>query len=670
MMRSPWSLIGALLLTVITATCTSPATLIPAATPTYTRAPTLTPTLPPTHTPTPTPLPSPTHTPTLPPTPTPTLTPTPLPSPTLDAGSTSQAIPAFEPPPRPFDFAVVNAKPPRRVPNAIRNFWVTNATTGDRREITARLRVQTEHAALWVEEGVWHDVRTLQEAANVFETHIYSTTRAAFGSEWTPGVDNDPHVHILHATGLGEGVLGYTASADEFPRARRPQSNEAEMIAIHAGQVDVGSPAYYGLLARQFQRIIQWYQDRNEERWVKEGLAELAVRLNALDLDRPEQAYLDHPDISLVDWSNTAPAPHRGASYLFATYFHDRFGDVGTRALVAQSLNGTAGFDAALAELETDLAFEDLFTDWLVANYLDSKQGGSNRYHGYTQLELEHPAPAAIYENYPVAMEASVQQFGADYILLRSDGDLSVQFSGAVTTPLLDVSPHSGQSFWWSNRADESMTTLTHAFDLSSVEQVTMTYWTWYDIEPGYDYAFVEASTDGGKQWQSLSVPSATVDDPNGNNPGSGYTGQSGDPPGWIQETIDLSSVAGDEVLVRFVYLTDEAVTGVGVLLDDISIPAIGYVDDAETGEGEWEPAGFVYSNNLVPQRYLALLIGIGPGEGPENEVAVERLPVREDGLAEWTIPLGNEGWREAILVLSGLASPTTHPAPYQLTIE
>jgi immune inhibitor A len=654
MIRSPWPLIGALLLTLVTTTCANPATSISTSIPTHT------PTLPPSHTPTSTPTPIPT----------PIATPTPVSSATLDAGSTTQAMSVSEPPPRPFDFAVLNPGPPRRVPNAVRSFWVTDGTTGERREITARLRVQTEHAAMWVEEGVWHDVRTLQEVADVFETHIYSTTRAVFGSEWIPGVDNDPHIHFLHATGLGEGVLGYTTSADEFPRAHYPTSNEAEMITIHAGQVEVGSSVYYGLLARQFQRIIQWYQDRNDERWVKEGLAELAVRLNAFDLDRSEQAYLERPDTSLTHWQDEAPAPHRGAGYLFATYFHDRFGDAGTRALVAQSLNGAAGFDAALAELETDLTFEDLFADWLVANYLGGEQGVNNRYQTYTHLELESPAPAAIYENYPVAVEASVQQFGADYILLQSDGDLSVRFDGVVATPLLDVSSHSGQSFWWSNRADESMTTLTRAFDLSSVEQVTMTYWTWYDIEPGYDYAFVEASTDGGKQWQFLSVPSGTADDPNGNNPGLGYTGQSGDPPGWIQQTVDLSPITGDEVLIRFAYLTDEAVTGVGVLLDDISIPAIGYADDAEAGEGEWEPAGFVYSKNSVPQRYLVLLIGIGPGDGSENEVTVERLQVKEDGRAEWTIPLSSEGWREAVLVLSGLASLTTHPAPYQLTIE
>jgi len=75
-----------------------------------------------------------------------------------------------------------------------------------------------------------------------------------------------------------------------------------------------------------------------------------------------------------------------------------------------------------------------------------------------------------------------------------------------------------------------------------------------------------------------------------------------------------------------------------------------------------------VRSDNFIPQRYLALLIGLG--EGPGDEVTVERLPVEENQTAIWAVPLGSKNWREAMLVLSGLAPITTHPAFYQLTIE
>jgi immune inhibitor A len=608
--------------------------------------------------PTPTPSPALTHTPQPTATRTPTPTPTNTPMPTI--APTSPDVLLIDPSPRPFDYTVVNPVPPRRVPNATRSFWVIDGATGERRETLARLRVQTEHIAMWVEEGVWHDVRQLEEAAAFLETQVYPTTRAAFGSEWSPGVDNDPHIHILHATGLGDGVVGYTSNADEFPRALYPFSNETEMITIHVDTIAVGSPIYYASLTREFQRLIQWYQDRNEERWVKEGLAELAIRLNGLEAGQPEIAYLAQPDTSLTAWDEANRAPHLGAATLFATYFHEHYGDAGTQALAAQPFNGVTGFDATLAGIDAGRNFESFFAEWLASNYLDSTAAGEASY-GYTTLDIPQPALTAVYESYPVAEELSIQQFGADYILLHGDSDLRVRFSGTTATPLLNLSPHSGRTFWWSNRADESLTTLTRGFDLSGVAAATLAYWAWYDVEEGYDYVTVEVSTDGGGSWHLLSTPSGTDANPHGNNPGWGYTGSSD---GWAQEIIDISPYAGGMVLVRFAYLTDGTVTGAGFALDDVAIPEIDYTDDVEGGDGGWQMTGFVRTNDLVPQRYMVLLIGLG------DTVTLQRLPLQDDQTGEWTVLLGKKELREAVLVVSGLAPLTTHPAPYRLEIE
>jgi immune inhibitor A len=539
------------------------------------------------------------------------------------------------------------------------SFWVIDGATGQRRQVTARLRVQTDHVAMWVEQGVWHDIRRLEQAAQLFETRIYVRTRATFGSEWTPGIDNDPHIHILHSTGLGENVLGYSASIDEYPGHVHPLSNQAEMITVNVDYVDVGSPVYYGLLARQFQRLIQWHQDRNEERWLKQGLAELSAALNGFDDGGIAQAYLEQTDTSLIAWTDSEG--QRGAAYLFAAYFHHRFGDAGTRILMSEPANGVAGIDATLEKLGTDLAFEDLLADWLAANALDSAAEAANPWYAYLGLDLERPAPAKVYDDYPIQVATSAQQLGADYIVLRGDGDVRVQFTGQTETPLLSTMPRSGQCAWWSNRADESLTTLTRAFDLSEVEQATLTYWTWYDTEPHYDYATAEVSTDVGQHWHILSTPSGTDLDPYGNNPGWGYTGKSA---GWIQETVDLSDYAGEEILVRFSYLTDEAITGEGFLLDDISLPELGYEDRAEAGTEGWTAQGFLITDGRVPQRYMALLIGGEQGQ------TVRRLPLEEGQNAEWTVPLDSEEAREFMLVVAAIASRTAQPASYQLSIR
>ena len=69
-------------------------------------------------------------------------------------------------------------------------------------------------------------------------------------------------------------------------------------------------------------------------------------------------------------------------------------------------------------------------------------------------------------------------------------------------------------------------------------------------------------------------------------------------------------------------------------------------------------------SDNSVPQRYVALLIGLG------DQIVVQPLALEEAQVARWEVPLASASWREAILVISALAPYTTEPASYSLVIE
>lgn len=605
---------------------------------------------------------------------TPSLTPSPEGDPTASATPTPPselgADPVADvpdelwgnPPPRPHPRTPVNPEPPRRVPNAVRSFWVADPDTGGRREIDARLRVQTAGVAMWVEVGVWHDIRRLDAAAELFETRISPAIRAAFGSEWLPGIDNNSRVHVLHAVGLGHDILGYTSSVDAYPRDLHPLSNEAKLIVLNLDQVEIDSPAYSASLARQFQRLVQWNQDRNEERWLKEALAELGASLSGFAAPAPAAAHPRQTDVSLVHW--TGDPGQREAVRLFAAYFHQQFGDEGTRLLTAEPANGIVGINATLDQMDTGLDFEDLFASWLAANYLDhmSEPGVEDPRLSYVDVDVAPPTPAAVPETFPMEMETTVQQFGADYIVLQGDVDLSIRFEGRTQTPLLNVASYSGQRAWWSYRADESLTTLTGRFDLTAAEEATLSYRIWYDIESDHDYATVAARAVDDEDWQILITPSGTDTDPHGNSPGWSYTGQSG---GWLQEEVDLSVFAGEEVLVRFSYLTDGAITGEGFLLDTVSIPETGFSDEMETESNVWEAQGFLLIGPSVPQRYLALLISLG-GE----ETTVERLSLDGNQSAEWSVPLGHPSLDEAVLVISGMAPLTTHPASYRLAID
>jgi len=116
-------------------------------------------------------------------------------------------------------------------------------------------------------------------------------------------------------------------------------------------------------------------------------------------------------------------------------------------------------------------------------------------------------------------------------------------------------------------------------------------------------------------------------------------------------------------VLVRFEYITDDAVNRPGFILDDVAIPEIGYFSDFEEGGDGWEPAGFIRHANVLPQRWLVQLILFGPG------TTVQRLELNENQAGEWAIPLDSHTDR-AVVTVSGLAPVTTEVGSYGYQIE
>ncbi|MCK4236427.1 MAG: immune inhibitor A, partial [Candidatus Krumholzibacteria bacterium] len=97
----------------------------------------------------------------------------------------------------------------------------------------------------------------------------------------------------------------------------------------------------------------------------------------------------------------------------------------------------------------------------------------------------------------------------------------------------------------------------------------TLSCWLWYDIENGYDYAYLEASLDQGLTWETVPGNRTTNDDPYGSNRGNGITGSSG---GWVSAEfyLDEIGVIWEDVilLIRFSYITDSYVTNEGLYVD------------------------------------------------------------------------------------------------------
>ena len=87
-------------------------------------------------------------------------------------------------------------------------FWVTNVDTNENFKADATLRYVTPHVYFWVETSVDYNANELKALADAFENKIYPTDREFFGSEWTPGIDGDPHIYILYVRGMGFSIAG------------------------------------------------------------------------------------------------------------------------------------------------------------------------------------------------------------------------------------------------------------------------------------------------------------------------------------------------------------------------------------------------------------------------------------------------------------------------------
>jgi immune inhibitor A len=525
--------------------------------------------------------------------------------------------------------------------------------------VNATLRLITPHAYFYFQDGLDVSQEELEKAAQGFEDTIYPLVMGYFGQEWTPGVDDDPHITLLHAD--LSGLAGYFSSEDEYPHAASPASNEREMVYLDIGGMKLGSGDYNGLVAHELQHLVHWNGDPTEEIWVNEGLSELAREL-ASGGSGPTRISVTQPDTQLNAWDplGTGNAPHYTASHLFVRYLLQHYGGFeNARRLLDEPADGIDGINAYLAPF--GVTFQNVFTDWLVANYLDDPDSGPYS-HGHAEVEV---SPATTLTDYGQG-EDSVHQFAADYVEVDlAEGDALFSFDGGETVKVIPNEPYSGRSQWWSGRGDSIDSTLTGEFDLTGLDRATLTFRTWYDVEEHWDYAYVMASSDGGSTWQILSGRQTSDENPLGLAYGPAYTGKSGggDSPAWVEESIDLSPFAGQKILLRFEYITDESINLDGWAIDDIAIPELAFLDDAEE-DGSWQAQGFQRLSAPLPQRFMVQVIEMG------ETTSVRTLSLDEANRGEVRLSGFGAGLDKAVIVVAAATDGTTQAAPYSYSLR
>ncbi len=502
---------------------------------------------------------------------------------------------------------------------------------------------------------------------------IYTSVVNHFGSERTPGIDGDPRLHIVHASPLALcggteetadqcTLAGLVNSRDLLPAQIDPLSNEREMFVMNARRF--GTDYYLGVLAHEFRHMIEDNHDKSDADWEVEGSATLAAQLAGMPSGGIERGnmFLEQPDQQLNSWPDEGVGSYYGQGYLINRYIYDQLGEDLYHEFATSPLPGFKALDA-VAEgngLEGDSL--SIWLDYLAALAIHDNPRAPAQYR-FENSGLNTAAMTAV-SRLPASFEEQVSQYAADYYELPQ-GLSSISFAGTSDVSLLGVDPVSGDNYWFAQRANYSNPRLTYVLDLSEQEQVTLNYDVYSDIEHGYDFAYVSVSLDDGRTWIPLVGDHMQGLDPLDNPAGSAladrfYTGRNRQ---WQNETIDLSPFAGEQILLRFEYVTDPIRTYGGLALDNIAVPELGFFDGAE-GESERAVAeGFTRVAPRLPQTWHLQHITYNE-DGPH----VQYLPVEPSGELQLTFESKTQA--PSILIVAATAPMTLEKASYKLNVE
>lgn len=584
----------------------------------------------------------------------PDATPTPSPTAVRTAIPTPTAAPAVEVPGRdlfdlarryrgveaaPLSFAELYRDEPL---GTVATFTAIDVVALETFEIEARLALVGEHALWYVSTAISVTDADLQETARFFDQVLIPALYDTFAGGAAP----EGRITVVSAP--LPGVAGYFSGADVVPTEVYPFSNERVSLFMNTAG-SMGSASYLGTLAHELQHVVHWSVDPSEDTWVNEGLSELAARILGLPT-LPFAAYLRSPGVSLVHWPEAigASLPNYAAGSLFAAYLAERTGLENVHRWVAEQEAGVEGTRRYLEDVAPGTSFEEVFGDWLVANLVGASRG---RYAYAGPLA----STAAVRTVAPRGRtEGSAPQLGAWYGRIEPQREVEVTFMGQRRTPLLPVAPHRGDACWWSNRGDGINPTLTRTLDLRGLTTATLRFWTWFRIEERWDHGYVSVSTDGGRRWEALAGALTSSDDPLRTAFGPSYTGASR---GWVREEIDLSRYAGERVLLRFEYVTDESTNTTGWCIDDIEVPEAGFADDAET-DGGWEAEGWVRARRIgIAQRFIVRLV-----EGSGDLATVSEVELDADNSATFTLS-------RPTVVVSPISPATSQTASFALEV-
>ncbi|MEA2452371.1 MAG: hypothetical protein QOG04_1081 [Actinomycetota bacterium] len=382
---------------------------------------------------------------------------------------------------------------------------------------------------------------------------------------------------------------------------------------------------YEAVFSHEFQHLLEYYADPDgESLWVDEGTADWAQTLTHyvtpsapitdVHYDSHIQCFLGYLEMvtdfnpiaaencgaeqSLNLWGDQTDneveiLADYGAAYTMMEMLVDRYGKDAMTFLHRDDANGFESLTKLLAREASPDSAADTIHDWLLMTAVDKLLDGGATLTGSTDdLEVGTLNAQVDWANDDSYSSPGAPPNGGDFVLARHNNgsqlgaaDISsISFDGGDTLEPenvaweVDADEHDGDSALYSGDGDEIDNTIAREVTVPATG-ATLTFDTKYGIEEGWDFGFVQVSTDGGETWTSLSNADTTSEhDPQAFSPITdqvpGFTGYSGGgaAPAWVPESFDLSAYAGQTVLLGFRYMTDQVFTEPGWWIDNVAV--------------------------------------------------------------------------------------------------
>lgn len=317
-----------------------------------------------------------------------------------------------------------------------RKFYALNMRNGTQYLLQASCRGVSDKAYIFVENGRQAAPDKIASLLASFDG-IYDTITEQFGPP-PDSIDGDPRIYLLlldiidNVQADGTRVMGYFSPINQYqnvqlPRRANLRSNEVEMLYIDYISLGLAPDRAESIAAHEFTHLVQWAFDPEESIWVDEGIAVYVEAMLGYEVANRIKAFEIHPDTSLLNWSDSLA--NYGAAYIFFAYVSERYGGTpAIAAIVKNEAHDTMGIEQALAMRGASISFDKLFSDWVIANYLDEPKLNNGIY-GYSTLDI-HLKPSVVETQYPIDPKTSIANpWTAQYIEFDKGQDDSLNLT-------------------------------------------------------------------------------------------------------------------------------------------------------------------------------------------------------------------------------------------------